>query len=684
MKSTILKPLFFTFILGAILLSVWKFEVSPFHDFSLRFDDVNFNMNEKKPNDSIVFIAIDEKSVNNVGRWPWDRAVVAEGLARLHEAKVVIFDMVFSEPTNDASDSSLGEAIAETNAICGFFLREHATQELTIDQQDSLADSEETEDLRAKKFEFPFADYLEVNVDLVREGCSLQAAFSTVRDADYLFRHYPIAFKYKELTYPSLGTQSLRLSLDKPIVKASEESVSIGTQEIFLDHKGFTRLNYYPEESYNVLSFYDLISDKIDPELLRDKYIILGITEAGVEDVRATPIGAVPGPLLHYTFLSNFLDDDLLVSYDNLAMLFALIFLLVPLLLHLVIKKIISRAVIYTIVTVLFIVLAKLLYIHLNIWLGTFYPLLFLLSSILLSEAYAFMNQEEESKFIQGAFSSYLSPILLDKLKDTPELLHLHGETKEMTIFFSDIRGFTSFSEVMTPEALVTLLNRYFTPMAHIVRENEGMLDKYIGDAIMAFFNAPIDVENHAKKACTAAIEMIEHLAILNVALQAEGTPAIEIGIGLNTDSVIVGNMGSDDRFNYTVIGNGVNLASRVEGLNKNYRTSILITENTYRQLDETYLCRKLEAVKVKGKHEAVVLYELLISNDRNKEVIQAFEEVQLLFESQDFIASAKAFKALSEKYDDPVSELFYEKSIENIERLENKEEIGVVAFTTK
>ena len=304
--------------------------------------------------------------------------------------------------------------------------------------------------------------------------------------------------------------------------------------------------------------------------------------------------------------------------------------------------------------------------------------------STLLSETYAFMNQEREAKFIQGAFSSYLSPILLNKLKETPELLYLHGETKEMTIFFSDIRGFTSFSEMMTPEDLVKLLNRYFTPMAHIVRENEGMLDKYIGDAIMAFFNAPLDVENHAKKGCIAAIEMIEHLAILNAELEKEGHPIIEIGIGLNTDSVIVGNMGSDDRFNYTVIGDGVNLASRVEGLNKNYRTSILITENTYRQLDETFLCRKLEAVKVKGKEEAVLLYELMINSERNQEIKEAFESVLALFESQEFEKSSQGFKALSEKYDDSVSELFYEKAEENIKRIANHEEVGVVAFTTK
>lgn len=684
MTSSQVKHFLLTLVLGVLLLGIWKYEVSPFHDFSLRFDDINFDYNEKKPDDSIVFIAIDERSVNNIGRWPWDRAVVAKGLSFLTEAKVVIFDMVFSEPTNKASDIKLGEAMGEVNSICGFFLRKSATQELSEEQTESLEESEETEDLSAKDFQFPFAEYLEINIDEVREGCSFQAAFSTMRDGDHLFRRYPIAFKYKQLFYPTLGTQSLRASFNKPIMKKTEHSVSINDKEIDLDATGFARLNYYPRENYKELSFYDLIEGKIDPSELKGKYVILGITEAGVEDVRATPIGAIPGPLLHYTFLSNYLQGDLLTSYNDLALALSIIFLLIPFMLHFLVKKIVKRGVAYVLIAIVFIVITKILYIYFNIWLETFYPIFFLLMSTLLSETYAFMNQEREAKFIQGAFSSYLSPILLNKLKETPELLYLHGETKEMTIFFSDIRGFTSFSEMMTPEDLVKLLNRYFTPMAHIVRENEGMLDKYIGDAIMAFFNAPLDVENHAKKGCIAAIEMIEHLAVLNAELEKEGHPIIEIGIGLNTDSVIVGNMGSDDRFNYTVIGDGVNLASRVEGLNKNYRTSILITENTYRQLDETFLCRKLEAVKVKGKEEAVLLYELMINSQRNQEIKEAFEKVLALFESQEFEKSSQEFKALSEKYNDSVSELFYEKAEENIKRIANHEEVGVVAFTTK
>ncbi len=682
MKANQIKHLFLTLLLGAFLLLLWKQEVAPFYDFSLRFDDINYKFHEKKPSDDILFVAIDEQSVNKLGRWPWDRQKVAKGLHYLQEAKVVVFDMVFSEPTNDQSDSALGDAIAQTNSICGFFLRKKATQKLGEVQKELLLDSA-AESIASKEL-FVHGEYVEANIPAVFENCTLQAAFSTMRESDHLFRNYPLAFEYDGSYYPSLGVQAMRFVLDKDLFKESDSAISLNGRLIPFNRNGFTRLNYYKEEYYQRISFYDLYSGQVDPGLIKDKIVILGITEAGVEDVRATPIGAVPGPLLHYTFISNYLQDDLLHPVDTVALSAALLFLMLPFLISFVMRKIISRVIVYIAVMGTYLVLSKLLYIYINVWLETFYPVFFLLASVLMSEVYAFMTQEKEAKFIQGAFSSYLSPILLKKLKSTPELLNLYGEVKEMTIFFSDIRSFTTISESMRPEELVKLLNRYFTPMANIVRDNEGMLDKYIGDAIMAFFNAPLDVEDHAKKACRCSIQMIEHLELLNQELVAEGFAPIAIGIGLNTAEVTVGNMGSDDRFNYTVIGDGVNLASRVEGLNKAYRTQILITENTYKQLDDEFVCRRLEAVKVKGKDEAVVLYELMLDRAENREIRDAFEGVLELFEEHNFEASAQGFERLYKKYDDPVSQLFYEKSIEYMKRLATGEDVSVAVMKTK
>ncbi|MDH5465567.1 MAG: adenylate/guanylate cyclase domain-containing protein, partial [Thiovulaceae bacterium] len=505
-----------------------------------------------------------------------------------------------------------------------------------------------------------------------------------LRDDDHLMRHYPLGFIFSESTIPSLGIQALRLTLNKDLEKKSEKSLVINDIEIEVDHRGFTRLNYYPFDEYKVISFIDVYNGTIAADYFKGKKVIVGISEAGVEDIVSTPIGAIPGPYLHYTFLSNYLQGHLLRHYDVTLYILIALFLFFPLLLTIFVKKIGWRVAINISVLTIFMLVSKLLYIYAHIWLETFYAFTTLIMSAILSEIIAFRTQEREARFIQSAFSSYLSPILLKKLKKSPELLTLGGEMKELTVFFSDIRSFTSISESMTPEKLVVLLNRYFTPMAHIVRKHDGMLDKYIGDAIMAFYNAPIDVVKHPDKACETALEMIAHLNTLNIELESEGIPGIKIGIGLNTAEVTVGNMGSDDRFNYTVIGDGVNLASRVEGLTKNYHVDILITEFTHDKLTDDFLCRRLEAVKVKGKNKAVLLYELMFSTPENKKLKDDFEKILELFESQDFESSAKGFKSLYGTTGDLVSKLFYEKSLENAQRIANHEAVEAVKFTTK
>ena len=279
--------------------------------------------------------------------------------------------------------------------------------------------------------------------------------------------------------------------------------------------------------------------------------------------------------------------------------------------------------------------------------------------SAMASEIILHQVKERESRFIQGAFSSYLSPVLLEKLMKEPERLVLGGEKKELTILFSDIRSFTSISETMDPQKLTEYLNRYFTPMSDIVVKYEGMIDKYIGDAVMAFYNAPLDVKDHAAMACRSSLEMMDELHELNKLFRQEGLPEINIGIGLNTAEVVVGNMGSQRRFNYTVIGDGVNLASRVEGINKIYGTNILITEFTKAVVGNQFLTRPIERVAVKGKEEEVLLYELLQETPENRERVRLYSEARELYLAGKPEEALKGFEALGE---DSVSRFFMRK----------------------
>ena len=646
--------LFVSLVLAFVYLS----KAEPFHSFALRFDDVNYILQSKKASDEIVFIEIDEQSVNRFGRWPWDRSVLSQAIDNLDSSNLLILDMVFSEST--PNDGKLSESLEnQANNICGFFLRENASVQATEEQMEILEESSlerlasQTQDEKL----FIQGEEAEINVASILSSCSLSATFSTLRDSDQIFRKYPLAFSFEGGLYPSIGTQALRMKFNKDILRTGPEQYAIAGHRLNGDEQGFAQLNFYPEETYQTYSFLDLYENRLTKELLSDKIVILGITEIGVGDMRATPIGVIPGPLIHYTFISNALNGELLFKNTFLTASSLLFFLLLPFI-WIWVSSIYKRVLFYTLGYALFFTGSKLAYVYLNIYLDTFYPLMTLVVMVMSSEVMLHKVQERETRFIQGAFSSYLSPVLLKKLMQEPERLALGGEKKELTIHFSDIRSFTSISEMMDPQKLTQFLNRYFTPMSDIVIKHQGMIDKYIGDAVMAFYNAPLDVKEHAACACRSALEMIDELEELNKVFKAEGLPEIAIGIGLNTAEVVVGNMGSAKRFNYTVIGDGVNLASRVEGLNKVYGTHILITEFTKACIGNEFLTRELERVKVKGKEEEVMLYELLKDTPVNRELCQKYDAAMRLYKEGNVHEAVKGLESLQ---DDSVSRYFIE-----------------------
>ena len=648
------------FVTAFVFMSVYTLELEPLKSFSLRYNDTNFMLQTKQASDEIVFIAIDEQSVNRFGRWPWRRDVLAHAVDNLDSESLLVFDMVFSEPT--PHDIRLAESIAEQdNSLCGFFLRHKATESLSEAQSELISNSslERLSSALGDKIRFVEGAEAEVNVESILSACTMSGTFSTLRDSDQLLRKYPLAFTFNGEIIPSLGTQALRMVFNKDISYEAAASYMIGNRLITTDERGFARINYYPLKSYNTHSFTELYDGTLSKEFLADKIVILGLSEVGLGDIRVTPIGPIPGALVHYTFISNVLQDQLLDENVYVTVLSLLFFLLLPLV-WILIQSIYKRVLFYITTYILFFTITKLVYLYFNLYLDAFYPLLALLFSAIVSETLLYRVQDLQIRFLKDAFTSYLSPQLLSKLVKDPQHLKLGGEKKELTIFFSDIRSFTSISEKMDAQKLTHYLNRYFTPMSDIVTKHNGMIDKYIGDALMAFYNAPVDVKGHASDACETALEMLEALERLNVQFDKEGLPPIEIGIGLNTAEVVVGNMGSQKRFNYTVIGDGVNLASRVEGLNKDFGTKILITEETKAQIDDTFLTRPLEKLRVKGKEEEVMLYELLQDTKENRMMLEKFSVALALYTQEKYKEALLSFNELLK--DDKVCHYFIEK----------------------
>jgi class 3 adenylate cyclase len=405
---------------------------------------------------------------------------------------------------------------------------------------------------------------------------------------------------------------------------------------------------------------------------LKNKIVIIGPTALGVYDLRPNPVQSnAGGVFLHATAVGRILQRAL----DPGS----------PLLLKFIDFKY-SLIVIWTLGIVLALLLAVLPAIKgaitsfsgLLVFLGADYYLftrhLWVLDTMTVCVAlllvffgifaYKYFTEERERAFVKGAFEKYVSPDVVGSILEDPKKLNLGGQKKELSVMFSDVRGFTTISERMGAAELAKFMNDYLSPMTDVVLANKGTIDKYMGDAIMAIFGAPIEYPNHAQKAVDAALEMMTKLQELKVGWVQQGLPPVDIGIGINTGEMSVGNMGSTRIFSYTVMGDSVNLGSRLEGINKEYATHIIVSEFTRAQLPPEYLCRELDRVKVKGKLKPVTIFEVVVKNptDQQRLAVQKFEAALALYYNQNFLEAQVMFKGLAPT--DPTAEIYVERCV--------------------
>jgi adenylate cyclase len=316
------------------------------------------------------------------------------------------------------------------------------------------------------------------------------------------------------------------------------------------------------------------------------------------------------------------------------------------------------------------------------------FPIFMIFSIYVILTFYKYLTEERKKQELKGTFQKYVSPSIVNEILSHPEKVELGGRKERMTVLFSDIRGFTTFAEKLDPKVLGDFLNNYLTPMTQIIFKNNGTLDKYMGDAIMAFFGAPIHYADHAKKCCITALEMVERLHTLNKEFEKQNLPIIDIGIGINTGDMSVGNMGSDIVRSYTVMGDSVNLASRLEGINKNYGTRIIISEYTHNDVKNDFICRDLDLVRVKGKAQPVKIYELVAQSHirpEQKDCLALFKEGYDLYLIKQFQEALDKFNsALNKVPNDGPTQLYIERCQEFLVTppLENWD--GVYEFKTK
>jgi adenylate cyclase len=655
-------------LLIAATLVLWHFKVEPLYKLSLQVNDIKYYFNDYTPSDEIVFVEIDEKSVTQFGRWPWDRELFAKALQPLSQAQTVIFDMVFSETTSKAKDEALASSIEHLdNTICGFFLRNNSTKVHSNLTQEILQESALH---RIFVQHAPFIPFLhaELNIPEILEMCTLNGVFSTLSDSDSLFRQYPIAFLYNDFVYPSLGIQALRYVLNQDITieqknNSNTYDVVLNNQNLHMNENGFVQLNYYKRDTYQTLSFAQLLDENFNEALIEDKIVILGISEAGVSDIRATPLGQIPGPLLHYTFISNFLQEMVLKQNKWLEFALIVLFALIPIGLSSILKTLNYRIIAYALSISLIVLICIVAYKYYHLWLDLFYILFAHIVLLVFNGVYIFKTKDLEAKFLEDAFKNYLSQDLLNEIIKDPSKLQLGGAKRRVTIIFTDIRGFTNLSEKVSSEELIKVLELYFTPMTQLVFKNKGTLDKYIGDAIMAFYNAPIDVPHHEACAVRTALQMLEELKNVNKKLNSLNLPSIDFGAGINTGEAIVGNIGSKNRFDYSVVGDSVNVASRVEGLCKQYKAHIVITEFTKNALDEKeFLMRELDEVQLRGKEHSTKIYQVLPNTLQNQSIKKLSDVAMQAYHDKSYEKAKTLFEQCYDEYGDETAKILIQK----------------------
>ncbi len=636
----------------------------------------------------IAIVDIDEKSLAMEGRWPWRRDKMAKLVDQLFDRYQVAaagFDIVFAEP-----DQNTGLEVLQSldrGELSGVEKFHDALEKIAprLDYDRTFADSMKgravvlgyyfsTEPGQNRTSGalpppvFPAGSFPDLNtvflkgrgyganLDILQSAAS-GGHFDPLPDVDGISRRVPMLIEYHGAYYDSLSLELARVVMGNapvtPIVKKSGgysalEGLEVGGMNIPLDRNACSLVPYRGERgSFRYFSATDVLHGKVRPEDLSGKIVLVGTTAPGLMDLRASPVGKVyPGVEIHANLLAGILEQNIMQNpeYSEAAELVTL--LVCGTILTIFLPKMSPlRSLLFTLF-ISSLVLAGNLY----AWKKGFVlpiasPFLLIASIFVVEILYSYFFESRAKRQMSGLFGQYVPPELVDEMSENPGMFSMKSENRQMTVLFSDIRNFTKMSEGLDPEQLSSLINAYLTPMTTIIHSNHGTIDKYIGDAIMAFWGAPMKDPGHAENAVKAAIEMHEELERINVQFREKGWPELKIGVGINTGMMSVGNMGSKFRKAYTVMGDSVNLASRLEGLTKLYGVGILASEYTVQACPGISFL-EVDRVRVKGKNEPVRIH----TPEQNPDIVERFGRALECYRKRDWDEAEKRFREIGQE----------------------------------
>jgi len=656
-------------VLVVVAVSLWRVPI--LDQIELRTYDMRLrSRGPLPPSPAVVLAMIDEKSLDVEGRWPWPRSKLAAlvDLLSADGARVIAFDIGFLEPDESSglellerirrtastlglgtprldrffeqtrqeadNDRALAQAIRESRAdvvLGDFFHMRRADLTYEIDQEEidrrlELISSSQYPmvsyvDDAAESGALPSAYAPQINLPVLVEAADASGYFNVKLDADGEVRWMPLVIPAGDGLFAPLSVLAVWHYLDRPQLTVSVgvhgiDRIQMGDRVIPTDETGNLLINYLgPPQTIPHVSISDVLGRHVPAGTFRDRIVLVGASATGIYDARSTPFDPVyPGAEIHATVIDNILTGNLVVRptwstlYDVSAIV-VLVTLVAGVLPRLgALPGFLFAGGLFA----AYIFATREAFVRLGMWLDVVYPLLALATIYTLLTLHHYVSEQRERRKIQNAFGRYVSPDVIEHMLEDPSRLQLGGEERVLTVLFSDLQGFTANSERYTPGQMFEFLSEYYARMTERIFAREGMLKEYVGDELMAIFGAPVEHADHAVRACLAALEMRDYRKIMSEEWVAMGRPQIVARTGINSGPMLVGNLGSEYRFSYGVLGDAVNLGSRLEGLNKQYGTHILIGEKTAELVGDAFRLREVDIVRVVGKQKPTHIYELL------------------------------------------------------------------------
>lgn len=620
-KNKLVKTLLISLIFSAIVSSLML--VGFLNTWESKVSDAFYAPG--RPLDDIVIVAIDDQSLQELGRWPWPRDRFARVLENLNQSSVIGIDISFFEPAE--GDTEFATSLKKSNVVLAMEYTSFSYQNGEL-HAESLIKPTTTLGFSGEDFEIGFVNLYTDSDGVTR---SFSPHLSGIEDHD----HFSVVIVRQFLGInPPLDSSRMLINF------------------------------FAAPGGYTYISFSDVYHNKTDPSYFEDKIVLIGATASDLHDDVIVPISnqVMPGVEVNANLVQSILTRDFLHYQDDISAIIV-IFLFALLTGIFLYRFRISLATAFIAVLAIVYILFSISAFDSGTIMNVLYPMFSIAMVYIALVVTYYLTEERSRKWITSVFSKYVSPVVIDNLIKNPDRIKLGGEKRNITVFFSDIRGFTSISERLDPEDLVHLLNEYLTEMTSIIMKDQGLVDKYMGDAIMAFWGAPLDQADHALMACQSSLEMMKRLRELQDKWKAKDIPSFDIGIGLNSGDAIVGNMGSFKRFDYTAMGDNVNLASRLEGLNKLYGTNIIISQKTHKIVKDKFETRRLDAVRVKGKKKSILIYELLTQKDdldeKQRAFVKHYETGLELYFKKEWKPAIKSFQAGLKLMNDKASQMF-------------------------